>query len=133
MSVFYDTTLNKPKSLGGDGSTPTGSSPIVYLPLNGNNAGKNKGTGGDFTVNSGPFTGARGPSEFWGESAQFNGSSQYLQKSGSLSGASDGKEFSFACSFYMDNISSNNDLLMIGTGAGNLRLFFRYIIPYKND
>ena len=126
LSVFYDTTLNKPKSLGGDGSTPTGSSPIVYLPLNGNNAGKNKGTGGDFTVNSGPFTGARGPSEFWGESAQFNGSSQYLQKSGSLSGASDGKEFSFACSFYMDNISSNNDLLMIGTGAGNLRLFFRY-------
>ena len=126
LSVFYDTTLNKPKNLGADGSTPTGSSPIIYLPLRGNNAGINKGTGGDFTVNSGPFTGVRGPSEFWGESAEFNGSSQYLRKSGSLSGASDGKEFSFACSFYMDNISSNNDLLMIGTGTGNLRLFFRY-------
>ena len=62
LSVFYDTTLNEPKNLGGDGSTPTGSSPIIYLPLQGQDAGNNKGTGGDFTVNSGPFTGVRGPS-----------------------------------------------------------------------
>lgn len=66
---FYDTETNKPKYLGESGELPTGSSPLVYLPLQANDAGNNLGTGGDFTVNSGPFTGARGPSEFIGRSA----------------------------------------------------------------
>lgn len=104
---FYDTDTSKPKNLGGDGSTPTGSSPLVYLPLRGNDAGNNKGTGGDFTVNSGPYTGARGPSEFWGECAEFNGSDQYLYQ-GSLSGISDSKVFTFAASIYLDGTSSES-------------------------
>lgn len=42
-----------------------GSSPLIAMPLNASNAGKNYGTGGDFTANSGPYVGARGASEFW--------------------------------------------------------------------
>jgi len=46
--------------LGSDGSTPTGSSPLVYLHLDagetGNNFALNAGTGGDFTVSAGAIT-----------------------------------------------------------------------------
>jgi len=99
---FYDSETGKPKDLGADGSNPTGSAPLIYLPLRADDAGSNKGTGGDFTVNSGPFVGARGPSEFWGESAEFNGSNQYLSRSSALTGASDGKQVTLACSVYWD-------------------------------
>ena len=118
LSVFYDTTLNKPKDLGGDGSTPTGSSPIIYLPLKGHDAGNNKGTGGDFTVNSGPFTGVRGPSEFWGESAEFNGSDQYLNRTTALSGVSDGKVLTFVCAIALDS-GANGTVFSINNTSGN--------------
>ena len=137
LSVFYDTTLNKPKNLGADGSTPTGSSPIIYLPLRGNNAGINKGTGGDFTVNSGPFTGVRGPSEFWGESADFNGSSQYISRTSSLSGISDSRFTTVAFSLYNDNTSgyatyllgydssSNRSPIIVDRNGAKLRFYLQ--------
>lgn len=77
----------KPVDLGATGELPTGTSPLIYLPMYGNNAGKNYGTGGDFTVNSGPFTGARGPNEFWGNKAVFNGTTGRLSRS-TMSGVS---------------------------------------------
>jgi hypothetical protein len=77
--AFYDTETDKPKFLGATGNLPTGSAPLIYLPLYASSAGTNLGTGGDFTVNSGPYVGARGPSEFWADSAEFNGTTQYLQ------------------------------------------------------
>jgi hypothetical protein len=126
LSGFYDADTGKAKDLGTDGSTPTGSQPLIYLPMRGDDAGNNLGSGGDFTVNSGPLLGGRGPNEFWAESAEFNGTNQYLRKTGALTGATDGKVFSFACAFYMDSITDNNDMIMIGTGTGNLRLFVRY-------
>lgn len=70
---FYDTDTNKPKYLGEQGELPTGSQPLVYLPLRADDAGNNPGSGGDFTVNSGPFTGARGPSEYWARSVVVDG------------------------------------------------------------
>jgi hypothetical protein len=85
---FYDTDTNKPKYLGESGELPTGSSPLVYLPLRGNDAGNNLGTGGDFTVNSGPFTGARGPSEFLARSAKFNGTDTHLSRTDNVGFAS---------------------------------------------
>jgi hypothetical protein len=66
----------KPVDLGATGELPTGTSPLIYLPMYGNNAGKNYGTGGAFTVNSGPYTGARGPNEFWSGSGLFNNPTQ---------------------------------------------------------
>jgi hypothetical protein len=115
---FYDTSTSKPKNLSGDGSTPTGSSPIIYLPLRGDDAGNNKGTGGDFTVNSGPFTGVRGPSEFWGESAEFNGSDQYLNRTTALSGVSDGKVLTFVCAIALDS-GANGTVFSINNTSGN--------------
>jgi hypothetical protein len=85
----------KPVDLGADGSTPLGVQPLIYLPMYGNNAGKNYGSGGDFTVNSGPYTGARGPNEFWGNRADFDGVTGYLYKDTTL-GMSDSKTFSMS-------------------------------------
>ena len=49
----------KPEDLGSDGSTPTGSSPIMYLHNNAGDAGDdfklNRGTGGDFEVQGAPL------------------------------------------------------------------------------
>lgn len=88
-----------PADLGGSGEGPTGTSPLIYLPMFGNNAGKNYGTGGDFTVNSGPYTGARGPNEFWGNKANFDGTTGYLSRTSALSGISNTKQLSLSC-FY---------------------------------
>jgi hypothetical protein len=64
---FWDSDLNKPipirKVLENTGNTP-----LIAMPIEGNNAGLNLGTGGNFTVNSGPYTGARGASEHWSKS-----------------------------------------------------------------
>ena len=50
--------------LGSDGSTPTGSAPLVYLHLDsgetGNNFASNAGTGGDLSVTAGALTNAGG-------------------------------------------------------------------------
>lgn len=74
---FWNSDENKPAYLGKNGELPTGSAPLIYLPLRADSAGKNMGTGGDFTVN-GTLEGARGPSEFWANSAEFDGSTGYL-------------------------------------------------------
>jgi hypothetical protein len=116
LSGFYDTDTGKPLDLGEDGSTPTGSSPLIYLPLRGDDAGSNKGTGGDFTVNSGPFTGARGPSEYWASAAEFNGTNQYLLKAGNLTGITTGKAFSFALAVRADAGAVNDVLCDLGDG-----------------
>jgi len=50
-------------------------------------------------VNSGPYTGARGPSEFWGESAEFNGTDQYLRNAGFTSPAPSPSALSIAFAF----------------------------------
>jgi hypothetical protein len=114
---FYDTETDKPKFLGATGELPTGSAPLIYLPLYASSAGTNLGTGGDFTVNSGPYVGARGPSEFWADSAEFNGSNQYLSRTSALSGVADGKVFSFACAFNADDVSVDRSIFMIDAGA----------------
>lgn len=84
----------KPVDLGASGELPTGTSPLIYLPMYGNNAGQNYGTGGNFTVNSGPYTGVRGPNEYWGNwCGEGNGDVGYLSRTG-VSGIGTGKTFS---------------------------------------
>ena len=89
----------KPVDLGVNGELPFGVAPLIYLPMYANNVGKNYGTGGDFTVNSGPFEGARGANEFWGNKADFDGSTGYLNRTANLTGVASGKLFS--ASFYI--------------------------------
>lgn len=45
-----------PISLGSNGSTPTGSQPIVYMKDPAATAGNNSGSGGTFTINGGPLS-----------------------------------------------------------------------------
>lgn len=97
----------KPVDLGSNGELPFGTAPLIYLPMYGNNAGKNYGTGGDFTVNSGPFLGARGPNEFWGNKADFNGTTGKLLN-GAMSAGADSKTFSG--SFYITPDSTGTSL-----------------------
>jgi len=114
----------KPVDLGANGELPTGTSPLIYLPMYGNNAGKNYGTGGDFTVNSGPYTGARGPNEFWGNKADFytTGPAGFLSKTTSI-GISDGKIISFSF-WYTGEAGNEGNVFEIAQGstAPKLRL-----------
>lgn len=105
----------KPVDLGATGELPTGTSPLIYLPMYGNNAGKNYGTGGDFTVNSGPYTGARGPNEFWGNVANFAASSGELSSSSVLN--ADGKTFSF--SFFIKVTNNTCNVLRFNPSSGS--------------
>jgi hypothetical protein len=117
----------KPVDLGANGELPFGTAPLIYLPMYGNNAGKNYGTGGDFTVNSGPYPGARGPNEFFGNRADYNGSTGYLEKTTALTGVSDGKTFSIA--FWL-NKDSNVDSTIITAGTGAA---FRFDLTHNNS
>lgn len=107
----------KPVDLGANGELPFGTPPLIYLPMYGNNAGKNYGTGGDFTVNSGPYTGARGPNEFWGNKADFDGSTGYLARTSALAGVSDGKTVSGSFSINFDTSATNAVCFSIGTAS----------------
>jgi len=120
---FYDTDTGKPKFLGENGELPTGSSPLIYLPLRADAAGNNKGTGGDFTVNSGPYVGARGPSEFWGESAEFNGTDQYLSRTSALSGISDGKLATVVFSYKTDVTIGTDYILNFNESGGKFGIY----------
>jgi hypothetical protein len=120
---FYDVDTNKPKYLGESGELPTGSSPLIYLPLRADDAGNNLGTGGDFTVNSGPYVGARGASEFLARSAEFDGSTGYLSRASALTGAVNTKTFSAALSIYFDSVVTSRILVFNGATDGDERFF----------
>lgn len=104
QNPFWDSATHKPKYLGEQGELPTGSQPLIYLPLRAEDAGKNLGSVGDFTVNGGPFTGIRGASEFWAKSittentvSSTSSPTNYLSIP-ALSGASSSTNtFSFVC------------------------------------
>ena len=91
---FWDDDLNTLKPVR-QVIAETGNTPIIALPMQAALAGNNVGTGGDFTVTSGPYYGSRAPSEFMARSYKSDGSSGYLSRT-SLTGASDTKTFSLA-------------------------------------
>ncbi|MGZ3773305.1 MAG: LamG-like jellyroll fold domain-containing protein [Pseudobdellovibrionaceae bacterium] len=100
-----------PVSLGASGELPTGSTPVIYLPMFANNSGANLGTIGDFTVNGGPLIGARGPSEFWGNCAVTTSTGGYLYKSSSLTGSI--KTTSFFLSTYINQAVRAGEVFVI--------------------
>lgn len=59
----FITAGGKPVDLGADGSTPTGSQPILYLPNTAASVGTNAGTGGNFTINGSPVIASSSPSD----------------------------------------------------------------------
>jgi hypothetical protein len=115
----------KPVDLGVNGELPTGTSPLIYLPMYGGyNAQRNYGTGGNFTANSDPYTGARGPNEFWGNWADFV-PTDYLLKSGALSGVSNGKTFSFSVWVRPDTLTGARTIFCFYNGTA-LRFELRF-------
>lgn len=100
----------------------TGVTPLIALPMIGSDAGNNLGSGGDFTVNSGPYTGARGGSEFWARSASFNGSTGILSRSVSTLA---GKTFSIFMGY--------KELLNTGVGQVALASFGGLTIKRNNS
>jgi hypothetical protein len=106
----------KPVDPGATGELPTGTSPIIYLPMYGNNAGKNYGTGGDFTVNSGPYTGARGPNEYWASAV---GNSGFLSRDTPLSGVTDTKTLTFFALFKPTSINATRSFWFLGGVASS--------------
>lgn len=111
----------KAADLGANGELPTGTSPLIYMPMYGSNVGKNYGTGGDFTVASGTTaTGTRGINEFWGNKANFgNSTGNYIGKLTSLTGASSSSNTStLVCWFYVNESTTyNRTLLSIGSAV----------------
>lgn len=105
--------------LGADGSTPLGVQPLIYLPMYGNNAGKNYGSGGDFTVNSGPYTGSRGPNEFWGNKADFDGSTGYLYRNSAVSALTSASGVSISFAANPVNFSGQRQILALATSGSS--------------
>lgn len=111
----------KPVDMGANGELPTGTPPLIYLPMYGNNAGKNYGTGGDFTVNGGPFPGARGPNEYWGNKAKFVGTGA-INKSSALAGVTQSKVLSVSFWALVVSDSSYERIFLINTSGHANRL-----------
>jgi hypothetical protein len=115
---FWDADANRPKPVR-QVISETGTTPLIALPLRGDDAGNNLGTGGDFTVNSGPFTGARGGSEFWARTmATGSTATDRVQRTSTLTGASNGKQFTFVCAYKPDAIGSGGSKYLLYHGDG---------------
>jgi hypothetical protein len=114
----------KPVDPGANASIPLGVQPQIYLPMYGNDAGKNYGSGGDFTVSNGPYPGVRSANEYWGSYARFDGVNSYLSRSSDLA-ISDSKIM--LISFWIFPNSFDCDTLSIATTSSSgtsLRLYF---------
>jgi hypothetical protein len=106
---FWDADNNLPKPVA-QVIEETGTTPLIALPIRGDDAGNNLGSGGDFTVYSGPFTGARGGSEYWARSAKFGASSNTNHR---LSLNLNTTATSFTLVFSYNTVSGNNVLSSI--------------------
>lgn len=114
---FFDSTTGKPEYLGESGELPTSSSPLVYLPLRADDAGNNLGTGGDFTVTSGPFVGARGGSEFWARSMNVGASDATTGLDKTDSGLSDTTTASFVIALKPSGASQRTAFALTDAGT----------------
>jgi hypothetical protein len=126
---FWDSDTNKPKPVR-QVISETGTTPLIALPLRGDDAGNNLGTGGDFTVNSGPYTGARGGSEFWARSVR--SSSGYLQRTGSNISTSASKEVTYVFSFKITSTIGHSSPHEIDSSNGTI-ISKQFLEGYKMD
>ena len=113
---FWDSDTNRPNSVR-KVIEDTSVTPLIALPIMGNDAGNNLGSGGDFTVNSGPYVGARGGSEFWARSADFDGSTKKLTRTSALVGSSNNKTMTIVCAVKANTVSTTDEIF--GTNSSN--------------
>jgi hypothetical protein len=121
---FWDSDANRPNSVR-KVIEDTGVTPLIAMPIDASNPTKNYGTGGDFTLNGGGLTGARGGSEYWSRSAKiYNGGiSDALIRTTALTGASDGKTMTLVCAFKGD-VSAGGQVFSLANGSA--------FLPYLN-
>lgn len=128
---FWDKDTNRPKPVR-QVMQETGITPLIAMPLDASNAGKNYGTGGDFVANSAPYVGARGASEVWQRTAKFDGSTSYLSRAG-LTGITDTKTITLVGYVYKTAstlyhlVGSTNSNVSISINASN-----QLVITAKN-
>jgi len=115
---FWDSDLNKPVPVR-QVIENTGVTPLIALPIRADDAGNNLGTGGDFTLYGGGLVGARGVSEFWARSANFDGSTNYLSRTTPLVGSVDSKQTTLVFSFNTDSVSGNHTLFHARDSTSN--------------
>jgi hypothetical protein len=128
---FWDSDANRPKPVR-QVISETGTTPLIALPIRGDDAGNNLGSGGDFTVNSGPYTGARGGSEFWARSANFDGSTGYLTR-GALSGMSNSVYMSLMVSCRLSTRNQDDTIFEIRESGGSRVLLRNFWISGALD
>lgn len=95
-----------PVSLGADGSTPTGASPLIYLPNRAALVGINAGTGGNFNISGSPKDANSTPVYYYAEPVKFDGSTAYLVRGGDLTGIADGKAGTVSFWMRIDTLST---------------------------
>jgi hypothetical protein len=113
---FWDSDTSRPNSVR-KVIEDTGVTPLIALPISGSNAGKNLGSGGDFTVNSGPFTGARGSSEYLARSMFCATKASDGLSSGTMSGGTS-KVFSGVIAFNTSHTNSGTRFLSFDAAVG---------------
>lgn len=117
---FWDEDTQKPKPVL-QVLEETGNTPLIAMPIRADNAGKNYGTGGDFTVNSGPFVGARGASEFWARSV--GGATGYLGSAG-IGQSTDSSVVTFVCAMKTPTATGNDVFFSIDNDLGTSNSFY---------
>ena len=124
---FY-TSGSRAADVGSDGSTPTGSSPLMYLHLDagetGNNFASNAGTGGDFSVSVGALVNAGGLDFYIPGAATFDGSDE-LKRDAPGVFSSDGKEFSLSMWFNLADEDSATQVIFSCNVSGSNRFLLQ--------
>lgn len=113
---FWDSDTNRPNSVR-KVIADTGATPLIALPINASDAGKNLGTGGDFTVNGGGLTGARGSSEYLARSIFCATKASDGLSSGTMSGGTS-KVFSGVIAFNTSHTNSGTRFLSFDAAVG---------------
>lgn len=131
---FWDSDTNRPNSVR-KVIADTGVTPAIAMPLMGNDAGNNLGSGGDFTVNSGPYTGARGGSEFWARSVKFDGCSNKLETTAAITSSTTYELSGFF--FINQSAVTDNWVFEFNAGQSNCAFFIdtsnkKFILSLKS-
>ena len=131
---FWDSDANRPNSVR-KVIADTSVTPLIALPLIGSDAGNNLGSGGDFTVNSGPFTGARGGSEFWARSVKFDGCSNKLETTAAITSSTTYELSGFF--FINQSAVTDNWVFEFNAGQSNCAFFIdtsnkKFILSLKS-
>ena len=117
---FWDDDANLPKPVR-QVIEETSSTTLMALPINAANPGDNLGTGGDFNVNGSPFTGARGASQYWARSLNFDNPSFNSGKRLTLNNTDESviRQTTLALAFKRDNTNATDNVALFNVNSSS--------------